>query len=1050
MGWFNDAVDKAKDTVDKAVDEAEDKVQGATGIDFGGSGGGKNADDVTDTNEDTSKGVTDNPEKAVSEAKKGVGEAVDKAEDTVQETTGRDFGGSGGGSSDNDTETTESTFDSDGGAGGGGGSPEPEPEPQPKTQKKGNSKDKAPQTQEQLKKFLGLGKQKTKNAAKRLNKAVNKSEARDPDILNDDFAKEGGRLFETGAERQLSYASSGWGDLGSKEFNNRMRAENFFTGRDRKEKAQDQINQLDQQIENIRNAEASQFVIDTTPNEEGGEKTFSKNELIDTLQQDKSQLKKDVETISENQVKRLENIGTVNDQISKDRNTITEKEADKIAKKQDLSEKGIQANFLGKNSGKVKGGVAEASIIFDTAFSSNSGELLGASVDQFIGSDEGDKTVEQVAEKNSIMAGQRLEKQGFNPVDEAVDTLTSIPGIVTTSLVGGAAFSGGSKAIASLPKIGSTAQKVYQGAGAVAGAYTVGKQGQKTKQQLEAGNEAEAVGTITETGAGLYGFYKGQKGFNTYLGARTGTTRINQKNLLRKTGKDSAQGFGRFEGRTVVEKPAVRDYLDLAMGKGFRPKTEVIESTGRYRIPTASEGSSQAQGQIRFNSPSGSSKTQGFEVLSNVRQTGNTRSGNQYRLSSDNVRFKSEGRLFQNFRDQTQLTKSVRQSKSQSSAQEVTNQFENVPVSKDSFIQKVRLSGTNSKSDSFSDTTNFIVGKGSSGGSAGSSGGQGLRTGTKGGRAGSTNVRVRDVVNSEAQSYVTSQNPGKVPNTGSYSVVSGGNTQGKQGGSGQEQGGSQAQTFNAGLSGENLQNFRQNVYGSRSIEPVTESGGQQTKEGGTQITSRTGGSSTGSTEVTSKASNIIQDKKDRLSTNQPGKTRPTGKTGQRPRIGTNLRQSQGNRLGIGQVGKVGQSLEITNTTKTGVKPVQMLKTRQIQKTQQKQLTGLKSLTTSSTTITPQVRPGIGGIPSLELSGTRGPTGPATSSTGPTANIGGGRELDWFSANLVEQSTDEQARFDLSATPRNKLFGLKTTKERSGEVEDTKILDGNNNGGNNIW
>lgn len=78
MGLFDDV----KDTMDKAVEEAEDQVQGATGIDLGGSGGGRNADDVTDTNEDTSQGVTDNPGQAVSEASEG---AKQVAEDTVSE-----------------------------------------------------------------------------------------------------------------------------------------------------------------------------------------------------------------------------------------------------------------------------------------------------------------------------------------------------------------------------------------------------------------------------------------------------------------------------------------------------------------------------------------------------------------------------------------------------------------------------------------------------------------------------------------------------------------------------------------------------------------------------------------------------------------------------------------------------------------------------------------------------------------------------------------------------------------------------------------------------
>mgnify|MGYP002761780907 CR=1 FL=1 len=1042
-------VDDIKEGVDDVKEGAGDVVDEVKEGDLGGA-----VDEAKDTVEDVASGKKDtgsNPDKGGSGGSGGgnkgsggnpVNNAIEGAKNTVENATGLDIDGDGSTGKPEESKGPKKKKNKP-----------KKKEGKPETQ----GQDKAPETQEQLRQFLGLGKQKTKDAGKKLQKYVNESEARDKDIINDDFARTGGNLFETGPERELSQAKGFKGEsFNSKAFNNSLRAEQFFTGQDRIERARDTINDLNNQIETVRNSDASEFVIDTNGPAEGGKKTVSKSEAIETLQNDKNSLEKDVETISKNQLKRIQNIGTVNKQIEKDRNTITKKEASNIAKNMDLSEKGIDLTFFGKKFGKAKGGVAEASIIFDTALSSKSGELLGASVDQFIGSDKGDKTVEQVAEEQAIRQGQTLEKKGFKPVDEAVDTLTSIPGIIGTSVVGGAAFSGGSKALASLPKIGSQAQKVYQGAGALAGAYTVGKQGQKTKQQLDAGNEAKAVGTVAETGAGLFGFYKGQQKFNTYLGARTGTTRINQKNLLRKTGKDSAQGFGRFEGRTVIEKPTVRDYVDSAFGKGFRPKTETLETTGRYRIPTASEGSSQAKGQIRFNYPSGSSKTQGFEVLSNVRQTGNTRSGNKFRISSDNIRFRSEGRLFRNFRDQKEVTKSIQQGKTSSSAQEVTNNFQNVPVSKDSFIQKVELTGTNSKSNTFSDTTNFIVGRGSSSGGTAGGSGQGLRTGTKPGCAGSTNVRVRDVVNSEAQSYTNSLNPGKVPSPGSSSTVSGSNTQAKQGGSTGKQAGNQAETFNAGLSGSRLQNFRQNVYGSPSVQAKETGGQQQTRDGGTQITSRTGGSSTGTTEVTSTASNIIQDKKDRLGLNDSQKTGQNLEQGQRPKVGTRIRNKLGqgvqqkDKIGLEQTGKVGQGLEITNTTRTTTTPLQVLKTRQLQKPQQKltSIQGLEPVNTTSTTARP--KPGIGGIPTLELGQGKNLGASSPPGTGPNNVSEAGIRTDWFSANLVEQETGEQARFDISQSPRNSLTGLKTVQERRGEVESPKILENSNNGGNEIW
>lgn len=1058
MGFFDDigdAVDDAKDTVDDAVDEAKDTV-----------------DDV----------------------KEGVGEAIDEAEDTVQEKTGVDLGGSGGGPEDTDTETTESTFSSGGGSsssGGGGsssggssgssggsssggsststsstggstsssgssssgGSTGRPKDNRPENQPKENNQDKAPQTQEQLRRFLGVGKQKVQDAGKRLNQAVDEKDARDKDIINDDAFKEGNsdaRLFETGAERSLSRTKNLTEANTDRELDNSFRANQFFTAQERVDQGKDKIQQLDQQIENIRSSENSEFIIDEKPEEEGGEKKVSKKELISTLESDKEALNEDISTIQENQLNRLENIQKTQEQIDKDRKNITEEEAEKIAKNKDLSEEGIKATFLGKELGEVKGGVAEASIIFDTALSSNSGELLGASVDQFVGSDENDKTVEEVAEKNAIQSGQRLKKQGFDPVDEGVDTLTSIPGIIGSSVVGGVAFSGGSKAISLLPKVGSQAQKVYQGAGAIAGAYTVGKQGQKAKGELDQGNEAKAVGTVAETGAGIFGFVKGQKGFNSKLGARKGTTDISQKNFLRQTGKDSAQGSGRFEAKTVVEKPGVRDYIDSARGKEFRPNTEVIRSQGRYGIPTASKGSSQAKGQIRYEFPNGKTETQGFEVLSSVKQSGTTRSGNKFRISSDNTRFKSEGRLFRNFRDKQEFTKTVKQGEKEAGPREVLNQFREVgSLKKDSNIKKTELTGTNAESNTFSQTTNFLVQKRGGGGTAGSSGGQGLKTGSKSGGAGSTNVRVRDVVNSKADSFVNSQNPGKVGSSGSSVVGSGSNTQAKQGGSGQSQ---EANTFSSSLSGQRLQNFRQNVYGNREITSTEEQGGQETKTEGRQITSRGTGSSTVSTEVTSTASNIIQDKKDRVGLNDSNKTGQRNQQGQKPKAGvgnkeiTGIGQGQRNRLEVGQTGKVGQGLRITDTTKTGLTQVQQLKTKPVQQQQRKQVTGLQPVTTTST----KIKPGLGGPASLELQGGKLGGKPGTSSKGPNPGTGSVIKTDWFSANLVEQSTEEQARFDTSKNPRSQLFGLKAEQERSGSVESPKILESKNNGGKNIW
>lgn len=921
-------------------------------------------------------------------------------------------------------------------------------------------KDKAPTTKEELRQFLGVAKEKGRDAAKKLNK-INEEDARDSDLINKDFqeGKANAPVFESGAEQNIQFGRSVENENNARDVENSFRSADFLQAEENKEQAKNQKKAIDEQINELKTDNTDTYTVGEGENRE----TVSEKELLGRLREDKETLDKNIETINQNQVERLDRIKKSNEAIQKDRNTITESEAEQIAKNQDLSKKKNELTVFGQKTGiKTSGAVSEARMIFDTFTSggSASADLVGASVDQFVGSDENDKTVEQVAEKEAVLETQQLKKKGFQPVDEAVEGVTSIPGIVGSAVVGGAAFSGISKGASAIPRVGNVAQKTVQGAGAVAGAYTVTKQGAKAKGEFEEGQEGKAVGTLTETTAGVLGFAKGQRGFNKYLGARKGSTEINQKNFLQQTGRDSAQGVGKFQGKTVVEKPTVRDYIGKAFGKEFRPKTEVVKSEGRYKIPTASEGSSQAKGQIKFEKPNGDTATKGFEVLSNVKQTGNTRSGAEYRVSSDNTRFKTEGRLFRNFKDKKELTKTVKEGKSDAGPKEVLNHFERVPsLSKDSNIQKIELSGTNAKSNTFSETTNFVLQKRSGGGGGASSSGGGQKTQFKGsgqssksGSGGSTNVRIRDVVNSEAQSYVNSQNPSKIPGQGSSGVVSGSGSGGNQAGSGQKR---EAKTLNAGLSGERLQSFRRNAFSKRTVQGQETQGGQQTQEGGTQIRSTSGGGASVSTGVNSTASNIVQDKKDKIGLDNSDKTGISDKTGQRTRVNVGLGQSQGQgnvnsireKVGLNQVGKTGQTTEITNTTRTGLKPVQAVKETAVQK-QKTQLKSLQSVT--PTQRTPIARPGIGGIPTLNLKGARGTGKPISSSPYPRPTTKAGIQTDWFSANLVEQETDQQARFDTSENVENQLFGLKTTQEKSGKISSPKILDDNNNGGNTIW
>jgi hypothetical protein len=1011
-GDLGGAVDEAQDTVEDVASGRKD-----SGSNNSGSGGSEGGSSGSQGGNNTGGGSGP------------IQNAIDTAKNTIEDSTGLDLGGSDG---SNDAGSPAE------------GKPSGSKKPSDNVDSGSQGNDNAPQTQEQLKQFLGLGKQKTVDAGKKLEKFVNETEAKDNDIINNDFAKTGGNLFETGAERELSQAKGFQGEsFNSKAFNNSLRAESFFTGQDRIEQGQNQLDKLNKQIDTVRNAESSTVLLDTNGPQEGGVKEVSKNQALEILKEDKTGLQEDIDKIQKNQVQRIENIGKVNDQIEKDRNTITEKEAETIAKNQDLSKKGGQIAFFGKKLMDTKGGLAEASMIFDTALSKRSGELLGASVDQFIGSDEGDKTVETVAEKNSILAGQRVEKQGFDPVDEGVDTLTSIPGIVGTSLVGGAVFSGGSKVVGALPKIGSQAQKLYQAGGVALGGYTLAKQGNKAKNQFQAGNETEGIATVTETGAGLTGFYKGSKAFNSRFGRRTGTTSINQKNLLRSSGKSDFSGFGKFRGETNIVNTKVRRPYSSENGFQLPAKTVregTVETTGRYSI-TGGRSSSQGQGKFQVQYPSGGSRTGNFEFLSNIKSRGTTRSGNKYSLSSDTTRFQTEGKLFRYFKDQQGLSKSIKQGQERVSPTEVLNNFERVPsISKDAQAQKVSLSTTNAQGNKFGSVENYVLRAGGSSSSASGSGstvttGRGKLQGT-----GLANSRFRGLAESEASSFAQSQNPSGSTFTSISSSSSSQSTQ-ETGGSGGSQ--NQANTFTS-LGSEGLESFRERAYSQRqvSIPQQENTGTQQKQDGSVGSTVSIGG--TGST--TSTAKRRKQDFKDR-----------TGlKTGQDLGLGTS--QGQDNKLGVGSIGrtknrgvqrqdnrledlgKVGTGI----TGKVGTTPGLKTGTLQIPELKNPQKTQNRTLLQSATTTTPaqRVTPKAGGglvLPSLD-SRRSGPSFKGNSS-GSRAGISGSLKTDWFSANLVEQTSDEEAKFDLSTAPAsNPLFGLKTTQEQKGKTPTRQNID----------
>ena len=983
---------------EKQVDKVEDEIQERTGVDLGGSGGGPDDPDVDNTGRD---------DRGVSDADGGRGGTEASGSDAFDNSSG-DSPSSGGGSSSGSRSSGSS----------GGGSEDLE-----------SFRETLPGNRDSS---------QTVDSSERLRNAVNKRDAADRDIVSSRPAETG--IFENSYERSLSYADYERGQ-GYKEFSRSFSAGEFRQGQSRFEDATDAVENVQNQIDRLRESDADRFRIDTNGPESGGVETVSKDRALEILQSNKQSLEGRADAIASNQFSRLQNVQELQDRIVADNNTITKEEASQIAENRDLSsEKDLDIRFFGRDTGlDLSGSAADAATTFD-AFTSGGGEasldILAASVDQYFGDDD-DRTVEQVAERSAILAGQRVRKEGFNPVDEGVRTLTSVPGSLLTAYAGGAAFSGATKAVSQAPRVGSAASSALKVGGVAGGAYFAGKQGQKALNQAEQGNEGRAVVTAGLTGAELYGFAKGAAQFASRYGPRVGSSEIDQTNFLRQTGKDSFEGSGGFQGRSVIVDSKFRSPLTRS---GFRPplktSSQTIEVSGRYGLK-GGEDYSDAVGRYQVDYPDGE-ESGVFESLSRQFDDGVTDSGKKYTLSSDTSRFRTESRLFMNQRDVDSTTKAVVQSRGRASQDEVLDRFDDVYLDTESPVQKVSLSSTDSDSSVFTSTENYLVRKYSDGGggasSSGSGGGQ-YRTAVGGDGFASSRAGLSDLVSSKARSYAVSQRDaastgiGVVPGTGGSGGQSQENQMGMQASAEVVQ---RERTRSEQSSEEKVIDVDRIFAVQRALDrldfvqpdeqvQVTETGsGQGVQVGGSSQDFERGVTSQGVTRAEKIKDSMKQGFRNGLEV----------ASGQSQNVET-FSQVNGQGVSTIQSQRFSQSLQPVQASRTNLREKSMLETGLVQSPVQ--------------TSPPMGSAGTTSVMSQEFS-----TGRGRSSPGVSADVSrGGIRTDWFSANLVEQKTGEEAVFP-SRGSGSVLTGVKTVQERTGQVQPDKILDNNDNGGMNVW
>jgi hypothetical protein len=914
---------------------------------------------------------------------------ADKAVESFEDKTGVDVKPDKGQDGTDSTESKESEPE-----------PEPEndtesePEPDANSSNTDTSQDTNPAV-DRLRSSLGIGDgggggSSAGDSTDEIRENTDVEDARDPDIIKQN--PEDGDIIESAGERVISRARNAKGELGSKNLNQSVRADQFLKSKKNLNEAQESEERIESRIDKVRNDNANRY------NLEGKDKVLTENELLDKLKQDKRQLQNTQREIKNNQNQRLENIGEVSERIDRENEVITEKEAAARARTQDLSKQGGQLQIFNKKvGGQFKGPAAEAGIVADALLSKRSGEVIGAAV-------TGDKTVEQVAEKNAILASQRVE-DGFNPVQEGADVIGSVPGIIGTTIAGGALFSGAGKVIGS--KLGSGAKTAFTAGGAAAGGIALTNQVGKATRQARQGKEAKAVGTTVNTVAGLGGFRGGQKGFTRRFGFRQGSTRIQQKNLLTKTGQDTAKGFGKFTAQTKVN---ARKFTDT-FRSGNNPTTKTIVSRGKLKLDSSKQGG-QAKGVVRFEGPDGQTKKQTFEALSNQKTTGTTVKGNKFKVSSDTVRFKSEGRLFNNFKDVETETKSVIRSRSDADPERVAAEFEGAQVQKQG-LQKVKSTSVNKDSDTFSSTINIIQGR-NGGGSTGSTGTK--LQGQSKSDVDSTTTNVEDVIEDQADSFTSKQN------TKNIAATSNQDTQSQQ--SGNQAGGQSSTSFVESDTTDNELTAQANTVQDTSTETEKK---EENVNQATGVTTDTGTSVTNST-VTNTVNTSTTGQETRQDTGQTSKTvnkpvdRPVTKKNQGNRPGQATRNTQKTAPVTGLQFSQGIQPEITNQ---GVN----------QGIQTSLLQGTATATSTATGIG-------GGLGFNQETGTEQGTGLQRQETGTGQGTDSTLSTDWFSANLVEQETGEEATFNVSQNPENELFGLKTSQEQSGKVEQPKIISQN--------
>ena len=792
--------------------------------------------------------------------------------------------------------------------------------------------------------------------------------------------------------------------VGSEEAENIV--ESFARNVEAEERAEAGVERTEKQLQTIRNtdSEGKSFFI----REDGEKKSVSKDQAVQKLETQKERLE-DIRDISQENQKLVSgekdpafNIVQGDPGFQELQNLGQGSKTDRLDQ-QRLGGTGIEgvSQVSESTSERVERQGEVANDIVAAGLTPAGFRAAGAVLDP-------EKSPGEVIERKS----KSLEGSGV------VDVLSSPAGLVASGAAGKVVGAGVQGVRASAGARGRSVLKAGKKTAEAGGAVLVGQQVGRGSAQVSEGQVSRGLGNILQVGAEAGVFVKGfRSGSEEFSPKLSGSSSVDQEVFLRQVAdEDALRGVGKAEAST----PVVR--------KKFTGGTENVgtaSSRAEFDV-RAGRDVSEASGTIQDDVPASGSSERDFESVSRVQDRsadavvvesqGRVQEiplGKDDAVVRNTFRSESDGKVFRSFEDTSSTAVSRKESEAGLSKLSFASEqgFGTVDVDARS-VRFSSFSTTDEGDEIFSESENIILDSQSRGGFS-ASGGSGTRT------VGSGSGGAEDVEISRQESFGTrfaedsrrqasdalSQDDDLIPAGGS----SGSGAQGEISGS---------------LEGrQRTQDLRQ--QGSQSFEV---SARKVERSSGRQEASSTSGmlESQKAEERTEFFGSEALETDSSQGLSQDLRPKNVQRGGSQERVGRGIaaQASQAPRIGSVQ-SRQGNSLE-----EAFVQSQASLLGRGFS---QRGRIGVPVVSQAS---------GSGGF-SLGNDFSRPGFQFARSSEGEDQD--GSRSdvlpVDWFSANLVEQKTGEEARL----SSERGAFGLQAVQEASGEVEQDKIFDRNKGG-----